>query len=259
MPRNNALSEEAALSVEQPQNTDTPNESQAAAPARRTSGPSLLQRLSNESPQCSVPPETTTEPAAPPKPATVVQVGRPMPMPKSKAMAKSSMKPSLSSKLKKAAFGAPQGAMDPRQKKAAVMVGVLSVAFAGVLFMTFGGVGKTQAVAGKTEQNNTTSESQTPRKTAKDWQSPAPVPEDLRNATAPAAPKITSGQTAVQTGTGSLIVKGIVFSKQKPSAIVNDRILSEGDTVNGATIAKITKDTVEFEHNGTRWTQQVQR
>jgi len=56
-----------------------------------------------------------------------------------------------------------------------------------------------------------------------------------------------------------LIVKGIVYSEDNPSAVVANKIVHEGDEVLGVTIVKINKDSVEFEMNDKRWTQKVQR
>jgi type II secretory pathway component PulC len=55
------------------------------------------------------------------------------------------------------------------------------------------------------------------------------------------------------------IVKGIVYSKNKSSAVISDNnsILHEENTIHGATIVKIHKDKVEFAKKGQRWTQKV--
>ena len=82
----------------------------------------------------------------------------------------------------------------------------------------------------------------------------------MRNATAPGAVRSSETSQAIEPAeTGGLVVKGIVFSANKPSAIINNQIYSEGQTVNGATISKITKESVEFEANEKRWSQFVQR
>jgi len=55
------------------------------------------------------------------------------------------------------------------------------------------------------------------------------------------APTVTGG------GSGNLVVKGILYNEDNPSAIVNNQIVYEGDKISGATIIKINKDSVEFE------------
>jgi hypothetical protein len=52
-------------------------------------------------------------------------------------------------------------------------------------------------------------------------------------------------------------VSGIIYSEDKPSAILGGRIVHEGDTQYGVKIIKIYKDKVEFEKNGKRWFQQL--
>jgi type II secretory pathway component PulC len=56
-----------------------------------------------------------------------------------------------------------------------------------------------------------------------------------------------------------LIVSGILCSEDKSSAIIGNRIVHEGDQIQGANIIKINKEGVEFEMNGKKWTQKVQR
>lgn len=54
-----------------------------------------------------------------------------------------------------------------------------------------------------------------------------------------------------------LALNGILYSEDSPSAIVGNKIVKEGDTVNGAKVIKINKDTVEFEKDGRTWTQKL--
>jgi outer membrane biosynthesis protein TonB len=86
-----------------------------------------------------------------------------------------------------------------------------------------------------------------------DWQIPDTYPTTLRD------PMQFGSVTTALNGTGNLIVKGIVYSKEKPSAVIDNQIVHEGEKVSGATVVKINKDSVELEMNGKRWTQKVQR
>ena len=54
------------------------------------------------------------------------------------------------------------------------------------------------------------------------------------------------------------LVSGIVFSDDRPAAVVGNQVLYEGDVKNGVTVVKITKEQVQFEKNGRLWTQEVQ-
>jgi hypothetical protein len=56
------------------------------------------------------------------------------------------------------------------------------------------------------------------------------------------------------------LVTGICYSKDKPSAAINNKtIVYEGDTINGVTIVKIYKDKVEFTKNGKNCVQKIIR
>ncbi|MHC4193703.1 MAG: thioredoxin domain-containing protein [Planctomycetota bacterium] len=50
---------------------------------------------------------------------------------------------------------------------------------------------------------------------------------------------------------------GILYAKENPSAIVNGKVVREGDVVGGVIVLKIGKDMVEFERSGTQWSQGV--
>ena len=248
VPQNSTLTEDAESSDEQmPSPIQDAPESDTRQEAPLTSGPSLVQRM-------------TADPSdlAECEPIPVLQVGRPMPLSKSKAMSKSAMGPGLVTQIKKAVFGS-QSSLDPRQKKTAMLVGVLSLVFGVVMFVSLGGVGGTQAAAADATSGDQATQAQV-KKTAQEWKSPEPLPQDFRNATTPVAKSATGQQTGDSAADpGGLIVRGIVFSKNKPSAIINDQILAEGQSFNGVKLVKITKETVEFEANGKRWTQSVQR
>ena len=54
------------------------------------------------------------------------------------------------------------------------------------------------------------------------------------------------------------IVNGILYSEDKPSAVIGDQIVHEGDILRYFNVVKIYKDKVEFEKNGKRWTQSIE-
>lgn len=54
------------------------------------------------------------------------------------------------------------------------------------------------------------------------------------------------------------LVTGILYSADKPSAIVDRKIVHEGDTIHGVTVVKIFRDKVVFEKKGRGWDQKVQ-
>jgi hypothetical protein len=51
----------------------------------------------------------------------------------------------------------------------------------------------------------------------------------------------------------------IVYSDENATAMVSDRIVHEGDVVDGYKVVKIYRDKVEFEKNGKIFTKQVNR
>ena len=55
------------------------------------------------------------------------------------------------------------------------------------------------------------------------------------------------------------IVKGIVYSSEKASAVIDHKIVHEGDTILGVVVVKIYKDKVEFDKNGAKWEQKVRQ
>lgn len=52
-------------------------------------------------------------------------------------------------------------------------------------------------------------------------------------------------------------ISGIAYSEHNALAFINDKMISEGDAIDGVTVFKIHQDSVEFEKNGKRWTQKV--
>ena len=53
------------------------------------------------------------------------------------------------------------------------------------------------------------------------------------------------------------VVTGILYSKDKPSAIVGSQIVHPGEKIGKVKVTAISPDSVEFEKGGTRWTQQT--
>jgi hypothetical protein len=85
-----------------------------------------------------------------------------------------------------------------------------------------------------------------------DWELPAVIPDNLRD-------PMVFGATGQGKGTtNGPVVKGIVYSEDKACAVVGSRVVSAGDTVEGATIVKINPDSVEFTMGDKNWTQKVE-
>ena len=53
------------------------------------------------------------------------------------------------------------------------------------------------------------------------------------------------------------VVTGIIYSKRKPAAIINGKIVHQGDSIDQIKIAAIYPDRVEFDRKAKRWSQKV--
>ncbi len=143
-----------------------------------------------------------------------------------------------------------------KQKATVVMIPLL---FIVLIFMLFrGGVFGTSAGHIEAPVEDTASGVATAGTNTKiDWEVPAPYPTTLRDPMR--LVPVETPQTA-QTETRKtikLIVKGILYSEDNPSAVIGNSIVHEGETIRGVSVIKISTDSVEFEMNGKKWTQKV--
>jgi len=74
----------------------------------------------------------------------------------------------------------------------------------------------------------------------------APVPE--QKASLETEPPISSN--TIEEPKEPLVLNGIFFSEDKGYALINNKIVKEGDTIGGATVKRITSDNVELEKEG---------
>jgi len=185
---------------------------------------------------------------------------RPKPLPRMQVNAahKATKSGVLARQVKKTLYGTESRSMDPRQKKMTILVGVLAIVFAGVMTLTLGGMGEKKSRTNKTEVSEAAPIETLQVQQLKQWQIPEPLPEQMRDPMNPQKAQPETTQQPVQQN-GQMTVRGIVFSQANPSAIINDQIIREGGTIDGITVVKINKDSVEFEQGGKRWTQPVQR
>jgi len=216
----------------------------SGAPALERSNyapPSHLSGTTEKPQQPPVQPPPKAAPAKQPKPDVTVKTAKQIPWQQALERIKTKLftpKPGVSSK---------------RQKTMMILVPLLFLimifAFTRVLSSPSPKITGAQsfrpskAIAGSNNESNNEI----------DWQIPELYPTTLRD------PMQFGSVTTTQDGTGKLIVKGIVYSENNPSAVIGNQIVHEGEKVLGATIVKINKDSVEFEMNGKRWTQKVQR
>ncbi|MBC8470590.1 MAG: hypothetical protein H8D56_14055 [Planctomycetes bacterium] len=169
-----------------------------------------------------------------------------------KVSSKSSWK-QITSKL----CAAKPGASNTKQKAMVVMVPVLFIFL--VIFVLRGGVFGTSvhnAEAG--DENDNAGVVSAGLNVQIDWEIPEPYPTTLRDPMQ-LTPVVTGTNQAETKELVQLIVKSILYSEDNSSAIISNRIVHEGDQIQGASITKIYKDSVEFEMNGKKWTQGIQR
>jgi hypothetical protein len=147
-------------------------------------------------------------------------------------------------------FFSGNGEADARNKKAAALVGVLSVVLAVVVMWTwvFSASSAKNSAAGRAV---TTAASEV----RINWTPPEPYPINFRDPMQ--AGSTISGSGSDFYGSGRLIVKAIVLSDD-PTAVINGQIVRQGQTINGTKVIKINKDSVEFEADGKSWKQQVE-
>jgi hypothetical protein len=53
------------------------------------------------------------------------------------------------------------------------------------------------------------------------------------------------------------IVTGIIYSEENPLAVIDGKVIHEGQSIGGAKVVKINQDSVELEYAGNRWSQKV--
>ena len=191
--------------------------------------------LSQESRGAQPPPKAT--PAKQPKAVTTTKAAKQIPWQQTLE------------KIKARLFTPKPGVSSTRQKTMVILVPVLFLTMIFVFTRVLSGPSPKRTRAQSFGPSNAVAASNDEI----DWQIPEPYPTTLRD------PMQFGSVTTTQDGTGKLIVKGIVYSESNPSAVIGNQIVHEGEKVLGATVVKINKDGVEFEMNGKKWTQKVQR
>ena len=94
-----------------------------------------------------------------------------------------------------------------------------------------------------------------------DWPIPQVYPQDTRDPMEWNKKETATSNTEPEISAPDLsrpVVHGILYSEDKPRAIIGSKIVGEGDLIEGATIVKINRKTVEFDMNGQKWIQGVE-
>jgi hypothetical protein len=53
------------------------------------------------------------------------------------------------------------------------------------------------------------------------------------------------------------VVTAIVYNEENSSAVIGDKIVHQGDIINGVKVVGIYRDRVEFDKDGTKWAQKI--
>lgn len=214
--------------AQQPSGAPTPERPNYAPPSHLSG--------TTEKPQQPVQPPPKAAPAKQPKPDVTVKTARQIPWRETWQ------------KIENKLFAPKPGVSASRRKTMVILIPVLFI----VLIFVFVRVFSTPSHAVATPAKLGPSSAVAASIHKIDWQIPALYPATLRD------PTQFGSVTTTQAGTGRLIVKGIVYSEDKPAAVIGTQIVSEGGKVLGATVVKINENSVEFEMDGKKWTQKVQ-
>ena len=149
--------------------------------------------------------------------------------------------------LKERLFGSEQGAALKKRIIMTALMPILAIALMVILARNL-----KPSINKIADSVAAEAQSQLTAKAGVDWQVPDPYPTNLRDPM-----QFGSVSTERGSGVGSLIVKGVLYSSDKPAAIVSNKIVHVGDIISGATIVKINLNSVEFEKDGKKWTQKV--
>ncbi len=190
---------------------------------------------------------------------------RPQAVPEPKAVTRP-RRSTLFAGLKARLFRPKTGVGAARQKTMVLLVPVLAVALVFILVKVLGTTPRKSRAKDKAPDTASA---------AADisilWELPEPYPVGLRDPMTFAArqepapplniePDELDGSPATPTPAPAaghqFELKGVLIS-DNPCAIIGTRILREADTVDGATIVKITNGAVTFERDGRTWTQTV--
>ncbi|MFZ0033604.1 MAG: hypothetical protein WAK60_01275 [Sedimentisphaerales bacterium] len=203
-------------------------------PTQKPPAPSHMTPTKPKPQQPPVQPPPKEAPAKQTKTGTTVKTARQMPWLRTLEQIKSKL------------FAPKPGVNTTRQKMTVILVPVLLIVLVFVFIRTFSTPSRkiTGPKIGPVKAAVAGSDSKV------DWQAPELYPTTLRD---PMQFGPAKGDT------GGLIVKGIVYSEDNPSAVIGNRIVHQGDKVSDVAIIKINEDSVEFEANNKKWTQPVQR
>jgi len=195
-----------------------------------------------------------------PSPAAVTQ--KPGKQPAAKATPGKSPLQEIWKKITNKLLQPEEGVSPTRQKVMLILIPVLAIALI-IVFMPFFKTPSRDLIGPKKiDSTKTTPE---PGRDI-DWPIPKPYPAGLRDPTQLGGTSTSMGTEPIKSATtkediirsSRLPVKGIVFSKDYPAAVIGTQLVHEGDMISDVTVLKINRDSVEFEMNNERWIQRIE-
>ena len=175
---------------------------------------------------------------------------KPMPQNKTRSLGKSGkISEVLLQQLRDRVLTPPEGVSQSRHTATLVLIPVLLL----VVVFVFGRLLLQSGVKGSKSDGNGSFSTAIAPKTEIQWEKPSSYPADLRDP----MKEFSYSASPNATGAGDIVVRGIVWSEDSPAAVIGTEIIYRGQTVKGAKILNITKDSVEFERDGEAWTQKV--
>ena len=164
---------------------------------------------------------------------------------------------SFLTKIKYKLFNEQSGESNAKQKAMIVMIPIL---FVIMIFMFRQVFSKTpRNTRGATKDNNSVVVNKDSENEIV-WNIPEPLPGTMRDPIRYEPNKSANtgqGEVLNVSKTGITELRSILFSDDKPSVFIGDKLVYLNQTINGFTLVEIHKDFVVFEKNGKRWTQKV--
>ena len=163
--------------------------------------------------------------------------------------------PGLWQQIKSKLFREEPGVANTKQK---VMVILIPVLFIIMIFMF------RQVLSKAPQETEGATNDDTPAVTAVssgdeiDWRIPEPIPMTIRDPIKPGTRTVMPNDWQADSNNLEMLsVRGIIYSQDKPSAVIGNKIVHLNDKIDNATVVQIDRDFVVFEKNGKRWKKKV--
>ncbi len=161
-------------------------------------------------------------------------------------------------KIKSRLFKKESGSGGTRQK---VMVLLIPILFIIMIFMFRQVLWKAPKKTGAANDDNKSVAA--PKKSSGneiEWKIPDPLPAKIRDPIKLADNKTgltMQENTAGNEDAGKIDVKSILYSEDKPSVVIGNKLVYLNQAINGVTVVEIHKDYIVFEKDEKRWQQKI--